>query len=135
MDLIIWRDSFETGYTRVDSQHKYLVHLINELNKGLGVKDKKKQMSYFFHELYLYIINHFSMEEVLMREFDYPAYMDHKYEHAQFIIKIQNFREKYLTGSANINVEVINFLKEWLLNHIMHTDKETFKAIQNKSYS
>lgn len=133
MDLIIWREAFDTGYVRVDNQHKHLVYLINELYKSLGAKNRDQQMRHFFLELFEYTVNHFSMEEMLMREFNYPNYMEHKNEHAQFIIQIKDFKEGYITGKKNINLEVLQFLKEWLLKHIMGTDKITFDYIQSKT--
>lgn len=133
MDLIIWRESFETGYVRVDSQHKHLVHLINEIYKTIGAKNKQDQMRIFFIELFNYTLNHFSMEEILMKEFKFEGFEAHKEEHYQFIIKLKDFKEKYLEGQTNINLDVLNFLRDWLLKHIMGTDKRTFEYIKAKT--
>lgn len=130
MELITWREMFETGYIRVDNQHKHLVQLINDLSKHIGSKNNESQIRLVFLELFEYTVIHFSMEEMLMKEFDYPDYMKHKDEHSQFIIQIKDFKEKYLSGDAKVNVKLLNYLKEWLLKHIMCTDKATFEVIK-----
>ena len=126
MELILWRDTFSVGNSRIDNQHKHLVQLINKLFNNLAAKDKDDLMRKIFNELVDYTKNHFSMEEMLMQELKHPNYMAHKDEHSQFIIKIGVLREKYLKGEMKVNLETLNFLKDWLLNHIIGTDKKTF---------
>jgi hemerythrin-like metal-binding protein len=132
MDLIIWRESFETGYLRVDNQHKQLVILINKLYKGMGAKDKEEQLKLIFNELFNYTLTHFAMEETMMQGFEYANYLQHKDQHSQFIIKMKDFKEAYLLGNKKINLEILNFLKDWLLKHIVGTDKVTFEEIKKR---
>ena len=129
MELIVWRENFETGFSRVDNQHRYLVELINKLFTNMGSKGKEENLKTIFMELYGYTINHFSMEESLMLEFNYPDYDGHKKEHAAFIDKINEFKNSYLKGEAKVNVELVNYLKDWLLKHILGTDRKTFAGL------
>lgn len=133
MDLIIWRETFETGYLRVDNQHKHLVKLINDLFNHMSAKNNEVQIRRIFLELYDYTVTHFTMEEMLMKEFEFPDYLKHKDEHSQFIIQIKDFKEKFMSGEAKVNVKLLNFLKEWLLKHIMGTDIDTFAFITKKT--
>ena len=133
MDLIIWRESFETGYLRVDNQHKQLVALINKLYKGMGAKDKEMQLKLIFNELFNYTLTHFTMEETMMQGFEYPNYLQHKDQHSQFIIKMKDFKEAYFLDNKKINLEILNFLKDWLLKHIIGTDKVTFEEIKKRT--
>jgi hemerythrin-like metal-binding protein len=132
--LIQWKDSFNTGYQRVDNQHKELVKLINELydiqNKD-GTNDSLRRV---FKKLFDYTVNHFSMEEKLMKEYDYDNYIDHKEEHMKFITKIHELKEEFLTGNSMVQLNILNFLKEWLLTHIIGTDKVTFIQINKKIF-
>jgi hemerythrin len=132
MDLIIWKDTFNTGNLRVDNQHKHLVALINELFRNLGGTNKDAVLKNTFTELYDYTISHFTMEETVMREFAYSGFMAHKDQHSQFIIQIRDFKERFMAGEAKVNLEVLNFLKDWLLKHIMHTDRKTFEEIKHQ---
>ena len=131
-NLIEWRDSFNTGYQRVDNQHKHLVKLINDLHHLQDTAGKSTKLDIVFTELYNYTINHFSMEETLMREFGYEEMDKHKEEHHQFVSKIIKLKDNYLNGDDTAKMNVLNFLKDWLLNHIFGTDKATFTAIKRK---
>jgi hemerythrin-like metal-binding protein len=132
MELIIWRDTFETGNPRIDAQHKNLVKLINNLFNTLGLKTPEKKLKEIIMELYNYTINHFSLEESMMREFGYSNYHAHKQEHSDFVNKLNDFKSKFLSGEAKLNINMLNFLKDWLLNHILEVDKKTFLEIQKK---
>jgi hemerythrin-like metal-binding protein len=130
MELIIWRDAFNTGYPRVDVQHKYLVKLINELFDTLGVKNSEPKLIQILNELYAYTKEHFSLEEAIMREYGYKNYNLHKIEHTDFVCRLNDFKGKLKSGDAKINLDLLNFLKDWLMNHILKSDKATFKEIQ-----
>lgn len=129
MDLIYWRDSYNVGNQRVDEQHKYLVKLINDLFQALGAKDGNDKLKIIFIELVNYTINHFTGEESLMRAAKYSALIDHKSEHLYFINKIKELRGKFNEGNNQVKMETLNFLKDWLLNHISGTDKKAFDEI------
>ena len=133
MDLIVWRETFETENLRVDNQHKHLVDLINELFNHLNTKDKDEKMKLIFTELYEYTANHFTMEEEFMQEHKYIDYLKHKEEHVQFVAKVRDFKDRYFKGQAKINFELLNFLKDWLIKHIIGTDKATFAALKDKA--
>lgn len=135
MDLIYWRDSYNVGNQKVDEQHKYLVKLINDLFHALGAKDGDDKLKIIFIELVNYTINHFTGEESLMSAAKYPALFAHKNEHLYFINKIKELKGKFNQGDNKAKLETLNFLKDWLLNHISGTDKKAFdeinKALRN----
>ena len=54
----------------------------------------------------------------------YPAAATHKEEHAAFVQKISDLKEKYDNGKMTISIELMNFLSEWLKKHINGTDKK-----------
>jgi hemerythrin-like metal-binding protein len=132
MDLIVWRETYETGNVRVDNQHKHLVELINELFNHLNSKDKDEKLKLIFTELYEYTANHFLMEEEIMQEHKYTGFLDHKEEHIKFVATVKEFKDRYFKGQAKINFELLNFLKDWLIKHILGTDKTTFAALKSR---
>lgn len=132
LDLIIWRESYNTGYLRVDNQHRHLVRIINELYHLHASKNKPQKIQQIFLELHNYTVNHFNMEEMMMQQFKYDNYLSHKAEHTQFLLALNEFKTKYLAGNAGINLDMLNFLKDWLIKHIMSTDKKTFSVITEK---
>ena len=57
-------------------------------------------------------------------KFGYPAATSHKLEHASFVKKVSNFLTGFDDGQLALTVEVMNFLKDWLKNHIQGIDKK-----------
>jgi hemerythrin len=59
-----------------------------------------------------------------MQRTNYPNYMAHKREHDRLIEKVQDLQERMASGKVLLTIEVMNFLKDWLMNHIAKVDKQ-----------
>ncbi len=70
-----------------------------------------------------YVLTHFKTEEIYMKEFNYPEYQDHKEEHHDFTIKTIAYLDKVIKGDYQIANEILEHLKQYLVNHIQVTDK------------
>ena len=54
----------------------------------------------------------------------YPNFTAHKAEHDALTKQVLEVQAKFRAGAtAALSVEVMNFLKNWLIKHIMGTDK------------
>ena len=124
MELISWKDSLNIGVGEIDEQHKKLVALINKLFDAMSQGKSKEIMQAVLSELSNYVITHFATEEKLMKQLGYEDYDYHKQEHKFFIDKLNEFKIKYSSGNAALSLEVLNFLKDWLLKHIIGTDRK-----------
>ena len=126
MEIIEWKPEFEVGIKEIDAQHKKLVGLINDLIIQTDCSDPSKILSVALDEIYKYTVYHFEIEEQFMKKNDFEFYSEHKKEHIAFVKKFSDLciADHELTPS-----EVISFLKEWLLTHILSSDME-LKSIQ-----
>jgi hemerythrin len=124
MELFSWKDSLNTGISEIDEQHKKLVGLINKLYDAMSQGKSREIMQAVLGELSNYVITHFATEEKLMKQFGYDDYDSHKQEHKFFIDKLNEFKLKFSAGDAALSLEVLNFLKDWLLTHIIGTDRK-----------
>jgi hemerythrin len=59
-----------------------------------------------------------------MKKYGFKGYKEHKQEHQVFISKIDEIEKKLEEGRLVLTVEIANFLKDWLTNHVLNTDKE-----------
>lgn len=78
-------------------------------------------------ELIEYTQYHFYSEEILMKRYKYceQARAAHERSHASFRAKINEIRERFLTEkTAVIRDQLLLFLRNWLVNHILYTDKK-----------
>lgn len=65
---------------------------------------------------------HFSTEETYMRRFAFPGYSNHKKEHDSFTRKALDLKARAERDEFILTFEVLQFLKDWLSNHIVGSD-------------
>lgn len=131
MALFEWNSSYETGIQIIDEQHKQLVEILSNLFESMRVGLGFKQIQHTIMELKDYTITHFSEEERYMKEINYPNYVEHVEVHKYFIENVEDFAKKYENGEIAISLQILDFLKNWLVNHILTVDK--YIAIFEKS--
>jgi hemerythrin len=128
---IPWEDKYSVNIEKIDEQHKKLVNIINELHSAMEVGKGKEILSSILDRLIDYVKIHFTEENMLMEEIGYPEHEKHKKEHSEFIKKVLEFQKSFKEGKYGLSVEVIFYLREWLLTHIMENDKK-YSVFYNK---
>jgi len=131
MAFINWSDELSVGVTLFDNDHKELVSLANRLHDSITVGSQQSVLLPILNELVKYTIFHFGHEEGMMLQYAYPDYKKHKAEHDALIEKVQDYHDQVMEGKTSISLSLIGFLKDWLVNHIMKSDKE-YKAFFEK---
>ncbi|MHC1760785.1 MAG: hemerythrin domain-containing protein [Negativicutes bacterium] len=74
----------------------------------------------------------FEAEEKLMLRYEYPCYAVHKEEHEQFKMQIAQFVEKQKHGTLILAFPIFDFLKDWLISHVLTIDKQYGPYINEK---
>jgi len=120
--LFEWDESMNVGYDQINEQHKKLISLINELHSAMLEGKSKDVMSGILGELKDYTVYHFKTEEDLFDKFDYSETNDHKTEHQAFVLKVGDFISEFESGKVGVSLELMNFLKNWLIQHIKGSD-------------
>jgi hemerythrin len=124
MVLMNWDDSFSVKVTEIDEQHKKLILLINNLYDAMMQGKGKDVLGSILSELANYTVTHFGTEEKYFDKFNYENTLPHKLEHKKFVEKVTEFKTKFDSGNATITIDLMNFLKDWLVNHIKGTDQK-----------
>jgi hemerythrin len=123
VSLMTWSDEYCIGVSIIDQQHKKLVKLLNQLHEGLLAHREEESLTSILTELVNYTDWHFLTEERLMRNHRYHGYEAHQKEHETLTRKVLEFQRTFQLSAPTIAVEVMDFLKSWLANHILQTDK------------
>lgn len=123
MVLMEWTPNFSVGVTEIDEQHKKLVEMLNLLYDAMTQGKSKEVLSDILVGLIGYTGTHFGTEEKYFDQFNYPEKETHKSEHKKFVEKVTAFKSDFDSGNASVSIEIMNFLKDWLVNHIQGTDK------------
>ena len=130
MELIQWTDKYSVGIKEIDNQHQGLVIIINELFTYMSEGRAKDKLHDIFNHLTDYTKIHFRFEETMLFKYAYSEIDQHKAEHQKFIKKLEDLKSEFLNNKITISLEVLNFLKDWLLNHILISDKKYSIHIQ-----
>jgi len=127
-ELLTWKADFETGVAEIDEQHMILVHTLNEASLKLKDDAAIDSLEQITQDLLAYALYHFDTEETLMQEYDYEekdreAALRHLDQHRRFSEKVVGVRDALKAGESIPPRELIAFLNDWLVTHILNTDK------------
>jgi len=122
--LFPWSDTYSVRIAIVDNQHKGLVNLINELHQAMIARMGKEVLGKTLSSLIKYTQAHFKAEEGILKSNQYPDFGSHKAEHDRFTGTVLSFQEKFKKNEIGLTVELMEFLKDWLIKHIVGVDKK-----------
>ncbi len=123
MPLITWSEKYSVAVKDFDQQHQKLITLINDLHDAMKAGKAKSILEGILDELESYTEYHFKAEEDMMKKHAYPELENQKTQHAGFVTKIKEFQTQFKSGKTSVSLEISNFLRDWLINHINGTDK------------
>jgi hemerythrin-like metal-binding protein len=122
--LIVWDDSISVKVSEIDQQHKRLIGLINDLHDAMRRGKSQEKTGKILTDLVEYTKEHFTREEAIMRKVGYPDLENHMRIHRELIGKVNEYKHAYESGDSLITMEIMDFLKSWLINHIKGVDKK-----------
>jgi hemerythrin len=122
--LFPWSEIYSVKIGIVDTQHKNLVNILNELHQAMLGAQGKDKVGQVLLNLIKYTQVHFAMEEKLMQSHGYTDFPAHKAEHDQLASTVLEFQRKFLSNEVGLTVEMMDFLKDWLSKHILDSDKK-----------
>ncbi|MBI4740866.1 MAG: hemerythrin family protein [Betaproteobacteria bacterium] len=129
---LTWSSNLETGIRQIDLQHQELIEMINELEAAYLDGHDDNALNRLLPRLTTYVVFHFGTEEGMVRKFaaGTPHAEHHLAEHGKFTLKIAAMKEVGSTDKHSALGDLVEYLKSWLLEHIMKTDKELGKTIR-----
>jgi hemerythrin len=129
VEYVKWSDTYSTGVTLIDEQHKGLLDLINNLFNHVS-GDEAKERAYFkevIQQAVQYVKYHFATEEKYMISVGFQSFAEHKKAHDQFVLTVITTIKEFETGNTMTLENFANFLKDWVLSHIAVMDKQYSK--------
>lgn len=119
-----WESRLSVGVKQFDDHHKELIRIISELRESKNSGENHVYLKNLLFELLSYTKYHFTAEERLMEKFNYQQMNEHRLEHKKLTEQVEQFLESYSKGSIDLDEQLFDFLKRWLFEHILETDKK-----------
>ncbi|MBC8269321.1 MAG: hemerythrin family protein [Rhodospirillaceae bacterium] len=128
MSLLEWKDEYRTGFPSIDYEHQTLILAINDIFEDSS-SDQESLLS-ALAEIHALVEAHFALEEKIMRDQRYPAYIPHKQDHERLLDEIRDIMdavEKY--GKIDTGVALGERLSAWFAVHFASLDKDLHAMI------
>lgn len=135
---ITFDDTLITGNEMIDTQHRELISRIADFMECCERGDSKVQAIKMLDYLDEYTNFHFSAEEKLQKEVEYPGLKEHLAKHEEFKKNIQELYA-WLDEAEGPTEEFAETVKEkvadWLLYHIKSFDRSVAEYINMRDNS
>ena len=131
--IINWNDSYATNIKSFDREHQHLVKLLNQLHQAMSEGKGQEVMGKILDDLISYTATHFAHEERVLKQHGYADFDAHKAQHEALKEQVSTLQQDFKAGRTMISVKVLNFLKQWLTEHIMGSDMDYSEFLQKKN--
>lgn len=130
-----WEHHLESGYPKIDTQHKMLVKKLNDLGEACRAGKGKEELERALDFLAAYSIKHFEDEERLQVEHGYPDFPAHKRTHEDFKLVVQGLAEQLHREGPTEHLlhSVYVTIGDWLIHHIKGEDFKLAAYLQLQS--
>jgi hemerythrin len=124
--FVDWDDRYSVGIPLIDDQHKHLIALTNELYACCigGTEEVQACFRDAIRGAVDYVKYHFTAEEKMLENVQYPGIAAHKKEHESFVIKILADARDFEEGKKFVPNIFVRYLRDWILAHIAVEDKK-----------
>lgn len=134
MAYIEWTHDLETDIAPIDRDHKVLVSLLNQVSETIGDREERAVLGSVLNSLDEYTAYHFAREEKLQEVAGYPGLEAHKRLHVTLAGQVTDICKRYHRDPASVQAdEVLDFLKNWLVDHILKQDMGYREACQGNT--
>lgn len=124
MEKIEWSDDLALGIAVIDEQHHHFVDLINEFYDALAAQKEHAVLGYYLATLSQYAEEHFATEEKYFQEFQYPQAAEHIEAHRDLSNRLNKLIADFDKGGQKVAAALLDFLTDWLENHLAKEDKK-----------
>lgn len=132
MALIEWKDAYSLDIVEIDDQHRKLIDLINRLHSAILTGRADITLGEILTDLVYYTIYHFETEEKFFDEYDYPEAEQHKKQHKSLIDQVAALQKQHESGEKVLTMDIMNFLRDWLQDHILGSDLKFGPFLKSK---
>ena len=124
MAFLTWNSRYSVGVKTLDGQHTTLIDILNDLYAAMMKGQAQSLTGPLLRKLVDYTKTHFAAEEGMLNATKYPGLTAHQLKHRDLIKQVEEYASLYDKGEITLNLQLLNFLGDWLTNHIQKIDRE-----------
>ena len=122
--FIVWKEEYGVGHPVLDAHHRHLIEIINTLYEIATAGTSEAQIDETMREMDDYARNHFRIEEEILAAVGYPHLSRHRKEHEAYVRQLDELKRSSFLPSGGLSQDILQFLKNWWLDHVLTKDKE-----------
>ena len=128
-----WSSKHSVNVKEIDEQHKYFIGLINEMFEDLERREVEEVVDDTLNQVAAYAQFHFATEEKRMAQCGYKGIEEQKAAHAQLLRPLAELLDerKVTLDIYAYYYDLLDFLTEWLLNHLQTENTQFSKCLND----
>ncbi len=130
--LVTYTPELSVGVKAFDDHHIVLFDIINKLSDAMSKGLAGEQVISIVRELVDYTSWHFKAEEDVFEKYNYPGKDEHTKIHNKMLKTAGQLLTDAESGKKILSTELMEFLQDWILDHIMGVDKEYSTFLKDK---
>lgn len=136
MAVFDWDPKYSVNVKEIDLQHEEILELMRFIYDLILARKPLNEISKNLDALVRHSNSHFLTEEQYFKEFNYDGAREHIDAHNKLRKDVADFLEKIKNQeSADNNYEflynLIDFLEDWLIDHLETLDKKYIKCFND----
>jgi len=129
-----WKKEYSVNVEIMDAQHRQLFKIVDNLYQAILSGNGKGILPEIFKQLNDYTNFHFGSEEKYFKDFGYSEATSHIAIHKQFKRDLSQMEGKVNDKDFNA-FELLDFLENWWVNHVLDIDKKYSKTFNEHGLS
>lgn len=135
--MIRWNKAYETGISVIDHQNKELVGAINEFYKCIFTECIHNNVEVYIRKMIMTSVKLFSFEKGLFdtHEFYDEEKNSHLDDHDIFLKMLTDTLQKLKIGDFLATYKLADFLRNWMVEHMMNADRKFADFVSQNNIS
>ena len=125
-----WDEKYSVGVKEIDNQHKRFIEIMNSLYAAVYNGESGEKLAEVLLNLADYKENHFATEEKYFDLYQYENAVEHKAEHQKLREKVAAFYKKFQEGDVDVAGDLMEFLENWLVDHLINQDQKYIECFK-----
>jgi hemerythrin-like metal-binding protein len=129
---IIWEDDYLVGNDEMDMHHNRMFGIINDLYEMMRDSASGSNVTDLLKRTLEYAQMHFVAEETLIGSTQYPGLEEQRQAHRGYVRALTKLVNENALSENALAEDLLHFLKEWWLNHILRMDMNYVPFLRKK---